>query len=101
MEAEFVLVVSGIAIMVGLWLVVDGWQDYKAVQDDDRLRPFAVVYFITQNALSLVQTIFFIVAMIVIFDLNIDVALLLVLVPVVVLGIQVYTFFFKRRELLS
>lgn len=101
MEAEFVLAVSGVAILVGLWLVVDGWRDYKAVQNNERLRPFAIVYFITQNALGLVQTIFFIVAAILFADFDVDVVLLMILVPVIILAVQVYTFLFKRRELLS
>lgn len=101
MEAEFVLAVSGVAILVGLWLAVDAWRDYKAVQDDDRLRPFAIVYFVTQNALGLVQTIFFIVAAILFADFNVDVVFLMVLVPVIILAVQLYTFIFKRRELRS
>ncbi len=101
MEAEIVLVVSGVAILVGRWLAVDGWLDYKAVQDDDRLRPFAIIYFVTQNALGLVQTIFFVIAMIVVFEFNVEVVYLLVSVPVIILGIQIYTFQFKRRELNS
>lgn len=101
MEAEFVLAISGVAILVGLWLVIDGWQDYKAVQNNERLRPFAIVYFVTQNALGLVQTIFFIVAAILFADFNVDVVFLMILVPVIILGVQLYTFFFKRRELLG